>query len=71
MDIIAALNSGKLHAAARTANPECVDAKGNVHHSEKRAKFVDYRNEVVAEYGDDHNAWPREVKREYRKLYAK
>jgi len=50
MDILDRLNSGSLHAAARNQRPDCVDAKGNIHCSPERARFVDW----VAENGKDH-----------------
>ena len=51
MNILDRLNSGELHAAARTKRPDCVDGLGNIHGSAERASFVDW----VAENGKDHS----------------
>lgn len=50
MTLLEKLNSGALHAKARATRPECVDAKGNIHCSPERARFVDW----VATHGKDH-----------------
>lgn len=68
--IIDRLNSGELHAAARARRPDCVDRNGNIHRSPERRDFVEFMLDVKAEHGDDHNHWPRAVKREYRERYV-
>ena len=56
MDIIARLNSGALHHAARASRPECVDTNGNVHCSAERASFVDWINENPNATKDEYAA---------------
>ena len=70
MDILDYLNSGQLHAAARKRNPDCVDAKGNIHTTPERARFVDWRDRMKGLYGDDVKAWPPIPREEYAARYA-
>ena len=70
MDILDRLNSGDLHAAARNQRPDCVDAKGNIHTSPERARFVDWLDEMRAIYGQDVEAWPPTPRAEYEERYV-
>lgn len=70
MNILDRLNSGELHALARTSRPDCVDAKGNIHHSAARAQFVDWMDCIKADHGQDHRSWPVTIRQEYRNRYV-
>jgi hypothetical protein len=59
MNILDQLNSGQLHAKARSQRPDCVDAQGNIHISAARANFVDWKN-----------ANPNATKSEYSARYV-
>ena len=61
MSILEQLNSGALHQQARAANPHCVDASGNVHRTPERADFIDWRAEMVREYGNNARQWPADL----------
>jgi len=71
MDILAKLNSGALHAAARNRRPDCVDARGNLHTSPERAAYVNWRNAMAREYGSEPAEWPPEIQRELERRYVK
>ena len=70
MDILAKLKSGQLHAAARRARPECVDADGNIHIDAKRARFVDWLAVMKRELGDDVAQWPAHARAKYERRYV-
>ena len=69
MTIIDKLNSGALHAAARAKRPECVDRKGNIHHSPLRAEFINWLMPMKDRYGEVED-WPYELRAEYRARYV-
>jgi len=69
VNILEALNSGALHNKARTARPDCVDAKGNIHANPDRAKFVDWLAEAKATRGDNVQAWAGADRAEYDARY--
>lgn len=64
------LNSGDIHAAARNRRPDCVDAKGNIHTSPERARFVNWLDKMRATYGSDVEAWPAIPRAEYEARYV-
>jgi hypothetical protein len=70
MDILAQLNSGALHAKARTARPDCVDSQGNVHHSPERAAYVTWRIRMEGLYGIDVAEWPEAAKAELARRHV-
>lgn len=70
MDILAKLNSGALHAAARAARPDCVDSKGNVHSSPERAAYASWRIRMEGLYGIDATEWPACAKAELKRRHV-
>lgn len=70
MNILDRLNSGQLHAQARASRSDCVDAKGNIHVSAERARFVDWLNSAKLINGDDVNQWNAKAKSEYKARYV-
>jgi hypothetical protein len=70
MDILARLNSGELHAKARTARPDCVDSKGNVHRSPERATYATWRIAMENLYGSAPAKWPAEIRRELKRRHV-
>ena len=70
MTIIDRLNAGEFHDAARKRNPDCVDAKGNIHATPERARFVNWREKMKGLYGDDVKAWPPIARDEYTVRYV-
>jgi hypothetical protein len=70
ISIIDKLNSGQLHAQARKSRPDCVDAKGNIHASPERARFVNWYFKMVQIYSDDVANWPSCARDEYKVRYV-
>jgi len=70
MNIIAALNSGSLHAAARERRPDCVCENGSIHSTPERAKFVDWMRAQKITHGEIVQDWPAAVKRQYEARYV-
>lgn len=70
MDVIALLDSGALHRAARANRPTCVDRKGSIHVSPERAAFVDWLCDARAAYGESINEWPSHMRVEFAKRYT-
>lgn len=70
MDILAKLNSGEFHAAARKRRPDCVDAKGNIHRSPERAAYVDWLLRMETIHGEDRREWPATVKAELERRHV-
>lgn len=70
MNILEQLTSGALHAKARSARPDCVDTKGNIHNSPERAQFVDWLSDAKATWGDDTTLWTKTQKAELRKRHV-
>lgn len=70
MNILDQLNSGALHAKARASRPDCVDAKGNIHVSADRARFVDWLADAKLTRGDDVKSWSASERQEYADRYV-
>jgi hypothetical protein len=64
MSILDRLNSGEIHAKARAARPNNVDALGNVHISPSRAVFIDWRSSMSSIHGIDPRQWPDSARKE-------
>lgn len=70
MNILDKLNSGELHAKARAARPDCVDATGGIHNTPERARFVDWAREAKNVCGENVAGWPSDIRAEYDARYV-